>query len=232
MNNFDSVSKDMDRTKSSLNSMRGLFSEKDIFKIIDESEKVLTSLESGVIPDSYSNLLLSKASYAGMRTSVIERQGFAILTNEWIDDFAKWINGRRCLEVMAGTGALAKCLKDRGVDIIATDNFSWNVGNNMSEFKSFWTEIEDIDAISAIDKYGKDVDIIIMSWPEMESVAYQVLLDMRLTNPNALLVYIGEGCGGCTADEDFYDSAEYVDEEITGRYPQWAGIHDIPVVYK
>lgn len=232
MSSFANVEKDIDEINRSVSMLHGLFPQETISKVVAEAHIALIGLESGVIPDSYSMELRSKASFIGVRDKVIKRQGFALLTNEWVDDFAKWINGRRCLEVMSGTGALAKCLKDRGVDIIATDNFSWNEGNNISEFKNFWTGIENIDDVSAIDKYGKDVDIIIMSWPEMESVAYQVLLNMRLTNPNAVLVYIGEGYGGCTADDDFFDIAEYVDDEITDRYPQWYGIHDMPIIYK
>lgn len=64
-------------------------------------------------------------------------------------------------------------------------------------------------------------------------------MDRYLTNPiiKALVVYIGEGYGGCTADDQFhehYDSIE--DDEIFNKvvvnYERWWGLHDYPQLGK
>ncbi|MBS4199128.1 hypothetical protein KHA93_05595 [Bacillus sp. FJAT-49732] len=48
---------------------------------------------------------------------------FANVTVDWVHHLAKWIGTRKCLEVMAGYGYLARLLNYFGVDIIATDNY-------------------------------------------------------------------------------------------------------------
>ncbi|KAA9007339.1 hypothetical protein F4V43_02310 [Paenibacillus spiritus] len=49
---------------------------------------------------------------------------FAFVSWRWINPFVEWIDNRRCLEVMAGRGILSYALRQKGVDIITTDDFS------------------------------------------------------------------------------------------------------------
>lgn len=179
------------------------------------------------IPQSYETLTQSYLSIMA-RSRIICSQGFALLTSEWIDLLVKWIGNKKCLEIMAGCGSLSYCLKHRGVDIIATDNFSWSNGCRV-KWDQYWTNIENIDAIEAIEKYS-DRDIIIMSWPYMDNCAYESLLKMRKTNPNAQMIYIGEPRGGCTSSDNFFEVIEYVNDhsflEINQKFPKWNGIHD------
>jgi hypothetical protein len=156
------------------------------------------------------------------------------LTNEWIDEFANWIGNRKCIEVLAGCGSLSKVLKDRNVDIIATDDFSWDGTPNWNHDRSYWTSIENIDCAKAIEKY-KDRDIVIMSWALYET-AYNCLLKMREVNPNMLMVFIGEEKHGCTADDDFFDNMKIINDKdiynIDCKIPRWKNTYDHIILVK
>ena len=45
----------------------------------------------------------------------------------------------------------------------------------------------------------------------------------------------GEGQGGCTADDSFFETAQYaLDEDFLAcfvHYKQWKGVHDMPQLY-
>jgi hypothetical protein len=147
---------------------------------------------------------------------------YGFVSWRWVRPFVEWIGQRKVLEVMAGRGWLTYALRQKGVDVVAIDDFSW--------FTSYdpITDVIEMDAVTAVDVY-KDVDIVIMSWPFMDNTAYQVLKKMHESNPSALLVYIGE-YGGCTADELFFDHLVEVEDEsfkeVARNFQSWHGFHD------
>ncbi|QST02144.1 hypothetical protein IMZ31_22085 (plasmid) [Pontibacillus sp. ALD_SL1] len=150
---------------------------------------------------------------------------YGFVSWRWVKPLSEWLKGKRCLEVMAGRGWLSYALREMGVDVVATDNFSWISGSDVK------TEVEPLEATEAVKKYGAEVDIVLMSWPPMSEDAYQVLKTMQDVNPDLLLLYIGESPGGCTANDDFFDHFQEVDDEefdekIAPLYQSWWGIHD------
>lgn len=166
---------------------------------------------------------------ATFRGNYIKEYGFTYLTKAWVGQLLNVLKGKRVLEVMAGTGALASVLKSEGVDINVTDNKSWKSSSERWNTQPH-IPIEELDAVAAIKKYDK-VDYIIMSWPPYDSpIAYMVLMTKRICNPNAIIIYIGEGYGGCTADDDFHDNYTVIDRAIyTGvnaNYQAFDGIWD------
>ena len=151
---------------------------------------------------------------------------FGFVSWRWINPFAEWLGERKCLEVMSGRGWLSKALREKGKEVIATDNYSW-----LGHCEANVTDVEKLDAVSAVEKYGKDIDILIMCWPFMDNVAYQTIKRLYEVNPQAIVVYIGEGGGGCTADEKFHDHFGIIDDEefyekVASMYQSWEGIHD------
>lgn len=184
---------------------------------------LLENLMDRKVPEKYSSSILGSMM---LRHSVIPLQGYAIVSRDWVKPFAKWIGKRKCLEIMAGKGALSYALRNEGKSIISTDNYGWQ----QFDFSSLWTEVEKIDAISAIEKYGKDVDIIIMSWCYMDDLGYRCLMKMREVNPNAVMVYIGEPMGGCTGNDELYEEMEIIPDKkidnVNRVFPSWYGIHD------
>lgn len=209
--------------------------EERIKQIVDTYLEII----QGKIPESYPKFMVNEFDIIGFRGVFIKEIGFSLVSTSWIKPLAKWIGNRKVLEVMSGCGSLSYALKQEGVEIIATDNFSWKGdGNSWNKDKKYWSNIENIDCVKAVKKYSKDVDIIIMSWPYMDDNAYKVLLEMRKQNPDCVLIYIGEGYGGCTADDQFHEAIyekEIDDEsfdEAINNYQQWFGIHDFPILVK
>lgn len=155
---------------------------------------------------------------------------YAFISWKWIIPFAEWINGRKVLEIMAGAGWLARALREKNVDMIATDNKRWQIASAINGHR--WpvaSKIEKMSANKAIAEYGKWCDIMIISWPWMDDSAYYAIRLLNQVNPNALIVYIGEN-GGCTASSKFFEHFENIHDSLFERaanqYQSWRGIHD------
>ena len=102
---------------------------------------------------------------------------------------------------MCGSGARSYALQACGVQLIATDNFSWQE-NASFWYEHPWTDIQLMDCLEAIREYGSRTDLVICSWPYMDDTCYQALLEMRRAIPVAQMLYIGEPAGGATAHPD------------------------------
>lgn len=86
---------------------------------------------------------------------------------------------------MSGCGSLSYFLQQSRIDIKATDDFSFP-----SSWDSYWTDIENIDCLDAIVKYGKETDVIVLSWPSVRDITYHCLNLMRMVNPDCMMVVI------------------------------------------
>lgn len=161
-----------------------------------------------------------------LREEWIEKGMFAFVSHRWVKPFADWIGKRQVLEVMAGAGWLARALREYKIDVIATDDYSWHKKRDWK----MQTDVEEIQAADAITKYGKKADILIISWPHMDSAAYEAIKLMIEVNPETLVVYIGEDEGGCTADTLFFEHfSEIWDEQFKKAaelFQRWPGMHD------
>lgn len=209
----------------------------------EEYNNILTQLEDHVLPECYPDTVqvsfLSDREL-GMdalvfRDEIIKRSGYALLAYDWIRPLADWIGQRRCLEIMAGSGALSYGLGQCGVDIVATDNKSW--GTRESDwFSKPWTKVEQLDAVQAIKLYAKEYAVVICSWPYMDDGAYQALCEMRKVNPGAIMIFIGEPEGGATASSAFYETMQEIEDPLflaaVERFKQMPGIHDEPILIK
>ena len=140
----------------------------------------------------------------------------------------KHIPKPKAIEVMSGNGWLSYWLSQAGIEIIATtDNMSWS---KQFDFKSTPVEIEKLDCVEAVKKY-KEANLVIMSWPYMDSNAHKVIKSLR---KDQWLLYIGESWGGCTADDAFFKYVErYCNSfESDFVFKQFQGIHDYPELIK
>lgn len=156
-----------------------------------------------------------------------EKGYFALITKPFIKALANFIGDSKVLEVFAGSGLLTSQLKDAGVDIRATDNFSWNIETD---------NVENIDAVEAVKKYS-DVDYILMSWqPYDKSHDYEMVQALKKYNPEARIINITEGYGGCIGSTAFYEAVEAVENDkfydVTSSYERWKGVHDYPYLFK
>lgn len=215
--------------------------EKLLSELAPEYVDVLELIKRHQIPESYllddEDMLSKNTNTLGPRSIFFHEVyvsycSCCLLSYDWIRPLADWIGTRTCLEIMAGSGALSMALKNCGVSIVATDDFSW--GNELW-LRSLWTDVERIDARAAIDKYKPD--IVICSWPPTgEPVAKEALLKMRAVNPNALMIYIGEPAGASCADDDFFETLHPVNDksfyEATKAFKPFYTLRDRPYLIR
>ena len=196
------------------------FNLNEYMKKLDE---VLVQLTNHQVPMQYDDILLADFD---IRKIIVALQGFSLTATNWVTPFASWIGDRRVLEIMSGVGVLAHALKEEGLDVQATDNYT---ATNF-DFNQLWTDIEALDALTAIKKYGAQCDVIIMSWCYTDELGYECLLKMREVNPNAVMIYIGEEPGRSTGSKSLYDNMIELEDaqikQINQLYPTWHGVTD------
>lgn len=175
-------------------------------------EAILLSLSRFEIPDHIEDMeydwgLSGNHEFYDLDRKLRDHYGmFALVDMSWTAGLEKWIAGRSCLEVMAGKGWLAKALSDHGCDVVATDGRLSHKAN--VEGAPF--DVIHMEAVEAIQKF-KDKDVLIMSWPPYGTHdATRTAEAWGTTRP---IVYIGEGHGGCTADDDFHEGF-FLEQEI------------------
>ena len=127
------------------------------------------------------------------------------------------------VSVGSGFGYSEKLASDQGADIIATDLEPTEKNHWCSEGK-YYIDVEKITAPDAVKKYsGRNV---FMAWPPYDNpMAYEVVKNMEVGRK---LVFVGEGYGGCTGDDNFFQYLETNFEEIDIDFtiPRWSGIYD------
>lgn len=199
---------------------------------------VENNIRNKEFPFAYPSYITDYINSYIWRTWYIKNVGYCLISLSWIEPLSKWIGNCKVLEVMSGSGALSHALRTNGVNIISTDKFAWfdKSVDDLYWKGKYWCDIENIDAISAIEKYGKDVDYVLLSWAPINEVAYGILKKMREVNPNLKMIYIGETEGGATADDDFFEIAEVIIDnkfQIAVRdFQSFFGIYDKPMLFK
>lgn len=131
------------------------------------------------------------------------------------------------VEVGAGNGYWSWELRRAGGDVIPTDLLP-PLENPHYAFNKQWLEVEQLSADQAIRKYRNHN--LLTVWPcyDEDWSAY-----MLCVFESEYVVYVGEGAGGCTANNDFhtYLSQAFERERII-HLPQWYGIHDNVHIWK
>lgn len=123
----------------------------------------------------------------------------------FIEELARYLKGKRVLEVYSGNGFAAKRLSDLGVDIKAT-----GLSSSYFSSDSYVYPIEEMESSDATLKY-QDHDILLMMWPEANADATIAYLNFinDFSRPKEV-IFIGEYSsiekkiwGGCATDEFF-----------------------------
>jgi hypothetical protein len=132
------------------------------------------------------------------------------------------------LSVGSGFGYTEHLAAKRGCNIICTD-ISPDQKNHWCRKGKFYMDVEKIDASKAVLKYSERN--VFMAWPPYNNpMAADVVKNMEV---GRFLIYVGEGGGGCTGDEDFFSILNGDFEEIEWiKISSWSGIHDFVGIYK
>ena len=133
------------------------------------------------------------------------------------------------IEIGAGTGYWAAMVQAAGGDIIAFDNQPLD----KSEINHYHPGKQPFFAVQEGDEETATLypdRTLFLCWPPYDSsMAYRCLKAYR----GSTVIFVGEGWGGCTANDDFFELLikEFeVAKEID--IPQWFGMHDYMTVYK
>lgn len=149
------------------------------------------------------------------RDAMIER-GFVFPTSDLLDSIDSLAGVRPVIDLACGTGWLSGWLRKRGLDVTAVDNKSW-------KFSKFEKDVIKCDAVNYVKNHPNPLGIYILSWPYMNDMAARIWKAMR---SGERLLYIGEGGGGCTANDEFFAVTEGCErEDVKGLYQFW-GLHD------
>ena len=162
------------------------------------------------------------------REKLTKKGLWTVIDQKWTKILADWIGDRKCIEIMAGAGWLAKALSESGIDIVATDNDSWT-NKAHTELEKVYL-IECLDAVEAVSSNYKDRDILIVSWPPYnDDTICEVCEKWGTKKP---IVYIGEGEGGCNAPDDFWKRFKKIKNTPDIPMVSWDGIHDYVTIGK
>lgn len=158
------------------------------------------------------------------REQFINEYGWSVPDREAIESIKEFVGNEPIIEIGAGYGLWAKLLQDAGVTVKATDLLQEPEEHHMYNPKArSFTDVEQMSHQDAMQAYGH-YGVLMLAWPPYdESMAAETLKTFRGNK----LVYVGEGSGGCTADDEFC-SILTSNWQNVGRVniPQWWGIHD------
>jgi hypothetical protein len=184
-----------------------------------------TKLQPGLgIKEAEKLMVEDFVSVFSTREKYIEQFGFVLLTREVLITLANQLQGKKVVDVGAGSGYLSAELEKRGVDIIASDMG----GMECLQYRIRRVIKRDHEGDSLRLLPG-NYDAVIMCWPH-GSFAARVITMMK---SGQTLIYEGEGQGGCTANDDFFDildkrwrAQDRQTKELNKRHVQFSGIHD------
>ena len=163
--------------------------------------------------------------------SAYTKYNFALLTHEFllsIKDMVVDLEITKVVELGVGAGWLSFWLEKYGITVLdSIDNMSGSWEWIKSPIK-----IKKQSAISYVQKHP-EIQLFILCWPFMDNVATRIWKAMI---PNQYLLYIGEGGGGCTANDRFFEATKSNEEEdnwnLRQSFRSFWGIHDYPLVFK
>lgn len=185
----------------------------------------------------YNDDLAASVAASSMREELVRRYSWAIPSEPALRVLAEHAP---ILEIGAGMGYWAYLLRKRGVDILAYDahppDTTFNFYHRRERYypidrtfrRNPWAPILHGRARKA-KQLGRGRSLF-LCWPPCGTpLAFNAL---RLYTGQTV-IYIGEGGGGCTADDAFHAllaRAWHVVDEVS--IPQWSGIHDRLWVYR
>lgn len=195
-------------------------------------EDMLVRMEMEHAPDDYLGRVRFGQEILGygvftfsLRQRLVRQFAFAIPSDEALEALSKL---GPIIEMGAGTGYWAHMLRKRCVNVLAYDRHPPGSRRNF-HFPSRWQWTGVLRGRPR--KLRKHADhALFLCWPNYNTdFASQCLANYA----GDTVAYIGEGDGGCTGDDAFFDalSTGWTVERVV-TLPQWPGVHDSLVIYR
>lgn len=183
----------------------------------------------------------SKADMRGPnRTDLVRQYSWAIPSDESVRWLGERFAGQTIVEIGAGRGYWASLLIQVDIRVYAYDqhppdiepnhyfNKPLNEGDEPGDDTMYYPVRQaGIEALS----FHKSNEPLFLCWPPYnESFAVDCLRYYQ----GDTLIYIGEGEGGCTGDDAFFQELDehWIEVDEHREFVQWGGIHDRLMIYK
>lgn len=155
------------------------------------------------------------------RTSLVTTYAWSIPSPSDIAWMRDILDGRAVIEIGAGNGYWAWQLRQAGVDVLPFDN-------GEQKWDQQWSPVY-VGGTSVARRHPERALMLI--WPTFSSPMARAALD---SYGGDLLLYAGEGHGGCTGDDTFHDELERAWVQIgeAPGHPAYDGIHCSLVAYR
>jgi hypothetical protein len=166
-------------------------------------------------------------SHTDIRDALVAKYAWAIPNDNAIQLLAGM---GPIIEMGAGNGYWAKLIVDAGGKI---EPYDVKPGQHHYDAppRSVWYPVID-GGPDQITVRHRD-HILLLVWPPYEGALAFDALTRYLEVGGKTVVFVGEGSGGCTADDRFYNLLDSQFEEVGDTdIPQWDGIHDYLTVYQ
>lgn len=168
-----------------------------------------------------SSSVLTRAYEAGVdRFPLCARFSWAIPSPGDMLWLEKSLLGQPVVEIGAGSGYWAWQMTQAGMQVDAFDPHPPGDGNWYNTHKLYHPVLQGDHTIAA----GYPDRALMISWPGYETTwATEALAVFK----GDALIYIGEGSGGCCADDDFFADlhANWEMEDESGAHVTWWGVH-------
>lgn len=169
------------------------------------------------------------------RHALVRRYSFAVPDDEAIGSIA----GLKMpvMEFGAGTGYWAWMLSQAGVDVMAFDILPPGIPETQNgyHFEKTFHEVYPGDGSEFLKacKFCNEFALM-LCWPDLDTSFAHDTLKAYQDRGGQTFIYIGEGPGGCTADDEFFELLSCGDWslDIEVDIPQWGGIRDYLEVYR
>ena len=160
------------------------------------------------------------------REKYITTIGWAIPSDEAINEITNFVGQETILEIGAGLGYWAKLLQDKGVIVIPTDNKETHWKHSKHPLHTKVIRAKHTDAIK---KY-KEASVLFLCWPPYDKPMAEESLNLF---KGRKVIYVGEEQEGCNATDGFFNLLEKEWSLIKNiRIEQWWGLHDYLALYE
>lgn len=183
-----------------------------------ESREWIEAVREGRVPEGPP---VRPKTYALSWELIAHQRGYGMWANvdlSWTKHAAEWIGERRALEVMSGRGWLASALRHHGVDLIATDDYSWGTGGERL------TEVVKRNATRAVREFGGEADVLIAAWPPYNSRAMDVAI--RAWGREKPVLFVGEIWGATGSKHLTTVVMKGWACQVRWGYSAWPNFHD------
>lgn len=157
----------------------------------------------------------------------VKRFGWGIPNATGWKIISKTISGCKVVELVAGSGFLASCIManpNKPINYLATDAMKGD-----DTFTKTYFKVQKLNHLETLTK-NPDADVLIINWPTYKDKwASEALRKFK----GDIVIYIGEGMGGCNADDGFFEElSENWEEKECEPCIQWQGLRDSLFLYK